>query len=56
MDGAGRLATYYWVGYLTAMCDATGEKPEAINAWIDRQTGESSFDGSATRVELRRRR
>lgn len=27
----------YWRGYLSAMCDATGETPEAIEAWMDRQ-------------------
>lgn len=25
-----------WRGYLAAMCDATGETPEAIEAWLDR--------------------
>jgi hypothetical protein len=25
-----------WAGYLAAMCDATGESPEAIEAWMDR--------------------
>jgi hypothetical protein len=25
-----------WHGYLSAMCDATGESPEAIEAWMDR--------------------
>lgn len=24
-----------WQGYLDCMCDATGETPEAINAWLD---------------------
>lgn len=52
----GKESTYYWVGYLTAMVDATGETPEALNRWIDRHTGEQSFDGSATRVELRERK
>lgn len=26
----------YWNGYRQAMCDATGETPEAIDAWLDR--------------------
>lgn len=26
----------YWRGYLTAMCDATGECPQAIEEWMDR--------------------
>lgn len=25
-----------WRSYLAAMCDATGETPEAIEAWMDR--------------------
>ncbi len=52
----GERALHYWAGYIKAMCDATGETPEAINRWIDRHSGESSFDGSATRVELRERK
>jgi hypothetical protein len=26
-----------WDGYLAAMCDATGESAEAIEAWMDRE-------------------
>ncbi len=52
----GKEATYYWVGFIDCMAAATGETAEALNAWIDRHTGESSFDGTATRVELRGRK
>ena len=48
----GDRTLHYWAGYLQAMCDATGETPEALNAWIDRHSGDTSFNGSATRVEL----
>lgn len=26
----------FWLGYRDAMCDATGETPDAIEAWMDR--------------------
>lgn len=52
----GAEGVYYWAGVLDAMCWATGETHEAMNAWIDSHTGEQSFDGSATRVELRGRK
>ena len=32
----GGGAARYWSGYLAAMCDATGESPEDIEAWMDR--------------------
>ena len=41
----GKEATYYLVGYITAMADATGQPVEAINAWIDRHDGETSYVG-----------
>ena len=52
----GSETAYYWAGYLDAMCNATGETVEALNAWIDKHTDEASFNGSATRVELRGRK
>jgi hypothetical protein len=29
----------YWYGFLDAMCAATGETPDAVRAWMDRQEG-----------------
>lgn len=52
----GKEATYYWVGFMDAMCAATGLRAEELNRWIDSHAGEASFDGSATRVELRGRK
>lgn len=37
----GKEATYYWAGFIACMAAATGETPEALNAWIDRHTGDS---------------
>jgi malonyl CoA-acyl carrier protein transacylase len=37
--GMAGAAADRWRGYLDAMCDATGETPEAIEAWLDRHTG-----------------
>lgn len=36
-----------WLGYLEAMCDATGESSEAINGWLDR------FDSPSIAEEIR---
>ena len=35
-DPSSSAAFAYWQGYRDAMCDATGETPEAIEAWMDR--------------------
>lgn len=32
----GPVNEAWWAGYLAAMCDATGETPAAIEAWMDR--------------------
>jgi hypothetical protein len=29
------VTAMFWSGYLDAMCDATGETPDAINQWLD---------------------
>jgi hypothetical protein len=31
-----------WLGYRDAMCDATGERPEDIEAWMDRNDDTSA--------------
>jgi hypothetical protein len=49
----GTRDTFYWVGYLQAMADATGCSPMDLNRWIDRHSGERSFDGDQQAVALR---
>lgn len=36
----GRTAYFFWRGYLAAMADATGEKAEDIERWMDRNAPE----------------
>lgn len=45
-----------WQGYLEAMCDATGEKPQDINAWLDRYDDPEAIPRIGTSVDAPARR
>lgn len=44
-----------WLGYLEAMCDATGETSDAMNAWLDQHDDPNLAENlrSAQAVQVR---